>query len=104
MLPGILNSTVGTIAGSAISWVVALESALLINEHVFYPAMEYTTKSLWGAFGQDPLRTAQELEYARKNYFEPAVDWVHGMSAELKNKIEETTGLDLDRDGGVGRV
>jgi hypothetical protein len=107
MLPGIVNATAGTLGGAIVttaSGALALESALLINEHVFYPAMEYATKSVWGAFGQDPLRTEQELVYARKNYFEPAVNWVHNMTAQIKNQIEETTGLDLDRDGGVGMV
>lgn len=68
MLPGIINATAGSIAGATINTVsgaLALESALLINEHVFYPAMEYATKTVWGAFGQDPIRTEQELLYAR---------------------------------------
>lgn len=107
MLPGILNSTAGTIAGSAIttaSGVLALETALLVNEHVFYPVVEETTRAVWGLFGADRLRTDQELMYARKNYFEPAVNWVSKMTKDIKNKVEMSTGLDLDRDGGVGMV
>lgn len=57
---GILGATIG---GSVAS-VAAVESLVLINKHVFLPAMEYATKSLYGALGEDPLRTAQELEYA----------------------------------------
>jgi hypothetical protein len=51
-------------AAGALGGVAALESLVLINKHAFLPAMEYATKSLYGALGEDPLRTAQELEYA----------------------------------------
>lgn len=90
--------------GATATTVAGLESLVLINKHVFVPAMEYTTKAVWGVFGQDPLRTEQELHYARKTYIEPVFDFVEGINVALKNQIETTLGVDLDRDGGVGAI
>lgn len=47
-------SAVGAL-GSAVGGVAALETLVLINKHAFLPMMEYTTKTLYGALGQDPL-------------------------------------------------
>lgn len=71
--------------GATATTVAGLESLVLINKHVFVPAMEYTTKAVWGVFGQDPLRTEQELYYAWKNYIEPVFDFVEGINVALKN-------------------
>lgn len=91
-----LGATAATLAGA--------ESLILINKYAFVPAMEYTTKAVWGAFGQDPLRTEQELYFARKTYIEPFFNFVEGINTAAKNKLEETLGIDLDRDGGVGAI
>ena len=66
--------------------------------------MEYATKSIYGALGEDPLRTEAELTYARDNIFTPIFDWVREANAAAVGAVEEATGLDLDRDGGVGVV
>ena len=90
--------------GATATTVAGLESLVLINKHVFVPTMEYATKAVWGAFGQDPLRTEQELFYAWKTYIEPVFDFVEGINVALKNQIETTLGVDLDWDGGVGAI
>lgn len=85
-----------------LSSVAAIESLVLVNRHIFLPIMENATKTLYGVLGEDPLRTEQELKYARENYFEPVFKWVENANQEMKNMVEDATGIDLDRDGGVG--
>lgn len=38
------------------------------------------------------------------NYFEPVFNWVENINTEIKNSVENLTGMDLDRDGGVGAI
>jgi len=64
--------------------------------------MEYITKNLYGAIGEDPLKTEQELTYAWETYFDPVFDWVDKVNDSAKNALEEATGLDLNRDGEIG--
>lgn len=107
---GVFSGTVGTLIGGAIvggfgataSAVAATESLILVNKHVFLPAMEYATKEIWGAFGQDRLKSEQELLYARENYFNPVFNFFDEINNVAKNKLESLTGIDINRDGAIG--
>lgn len=84
--------------------LVAADTVLKINKHAFLPAMEYATKQVWGVLGEDPMKTEQELLYARKNIFNPIFDFVDNSLKYAKDAAEKTLGVDLDRDGLIGQA
>lgn len=66
--------------------------------------MEYATKQVWGVLGEDPMKTEQELVYAREKIFHPFFDFIDESIKYAKNTAETTLGIDLDRDGAIGQI
>lgn len=101
-----MGPLVGTLAGSiggTIGALGAIETIVYANKYIFLPTVEYGVSSIYGAMGEDRLRTQQEIEYARNTYFNPFFDKVTGINNTLKEYIETYTGQDLDGDGFIGK-
>ncbi len=98
-LIGSISGGVGGVLGS----IGLIEGVVYANKYVFLPAAEHSVAALYGAMGEDRLRTWQEIEYARNTYFNPFFNKVTNLNNTLKEYVEMYVGRDLDGDGFIGK-
>jgi len=110
MLPSwndIIVAGLGYVGGStlpaAATHLGTAQVLIQLNKHVLLPAVELGVKGIYGVLGEDPLKTEQELMYARSTYFEPAFTFLDNITDGAKNLVEKAIGVDVDRDGYVGQ-
>jgi hypothetical protein len=72
-LPGLVLQPLAT---KVVPYVGAIDIGLQVNKYVFLPVVERGVKELYGALGEDPIKTQMEIEYARANYFNPTFDFI----------------------------
>lgn len=106
-----LGPLVGSLLSPAISQgigvlggVAAIETAIYANKYVFLPVVEKGVSLLYGALGENPLQTQQEIEYLNNTYFNPLFEYTENFNSTVKNLIEDAVGKDLDGNGTIGKT
>ena len=86
------------IAGGSTLGILAM-----INRHVFLPLVEGAVEEISVMTGQEREDAQQELQEINDRIFNPLLDFVDDVEGSVIGKFEEFTGVDLNRDGDIGK-